>query len=116
MHGPQAGNTLIVVTYDEFGGQWDHVAPPGQGNDLAAHDQWGPGTRIPALLVARSFTRSGVDHTYMDTLSIMRTIEHQFGLQPVAARTPDASSPAVTPRDSLVADLGKAVAIGRNGH
>ena len=80
MKGPQAGNTLIVVTYDEFGGQWDHASPPGQGNNLAAHDQWGPGTRIPALLVARSFVRSGVDHTYLDTLSIMRTIEQQWNL------------------------------------
>ena len=27
--GPQAEDTLVVVTYDEFGGQWDHVPPPG---------------------------------------------------------------------------------------
>jgi hypothetical protein len=46
----------------------------------------------------------------------MATIEHQFGLDPVAARTPDAASHAITPRDSLVADLGNAVAIGRGGH
>jgi len=84
MQGPQAGNTLIVVTYDEFGGQWDPVPPPSSSNDVAAHDQWGPGTRIPALFVARSFTHSGVDHTYMDTLSIMRTMDAvraQIGLQ-----------------------------------
>lgn len=31
MAGPQADDTLVVVTYDEFGGQWDHVPPPGQG-------------------------------------------------------------------------------------
>ena len=30
--GPQARDTLVVVTYDEFGGQWDHVSPPGQGS------------------------------------------------------------------------------------
>ena len=41
-----------IVTYDEFGGQWDHVPPPGQGNDNGPHDIWGPGTRIPALVVA----------------------------------------------------------------
>ena len=39
-----------IVTYDEFGGQWDHVSPPGQGNNNGPHDQWGPGTRIPALV------------------------------------------------------------------
>jgi phospholipase C len=101
MHGPQAGNTLIVVTYDEFGGEWDHVPPPGQGNNLAAHDQWGPGTRIPALLLARSFTRSGVDHTYMDTLSIMRTIELQWNLGDLGHR------------DATVNSLANAIARGR---
>jgi acid phosphatase len=99
--GPEAGNTLVVVTYDEFGGQWDHVAPP-------KVDAWGPGTRIPALIIGRSLTQSGVDHTVYDTTSIMATIEHEFGLQPVEARG------SVTPRDSLVADLANAVATGRN--
>jgi phospholipase C len=98
------------VTYDEVGGQWDHVSPPGLGTD-GAHDQFGPGTRIPALLIARNFTSSGVDHTVYDTTSIMATIEHQYGLAPVAAR--DAS---VTPRDSLATDLGNAVSTGRKGH
>jgi phospholipase C len=107
--GPQAGNTLIVVTYDEFGGQWDHVSPPGTGTTAGAHDQFGPGTRIPALLIGRSFTSSGVDHTVYDTTSIMATIEHQFGLQPVAARG------SITPRDSLVNDLANAVSTGRKG-
>ena len=92
MNGPQAGNTLIVVTYDEFGGQWDHVPPPSSTNDVAAHDQFGPGTRIPALLLARSFVRSGVDHTYYDTLSIMRTIELQWGLGNLGHRDADVNS------------------------
>ena len=59
-----ARDTMIVVTYDEFGGQWDHVAPPGQGGAPGPHDQWGPGTRIPALIVSRDLHGSfGVDHT-----------------------------------------------------
>ncbi len=101
MHGPQAGNTLIVVTYDEFGGQWDHVPPPSDSNNVAAHDKWGPGTRIPALLVARSFTHSGVDHTYMDTLSIMRTIEQEWQLGNLGHR------------DATVNSLANAIATGR---
>ena len=112
--GPQAGNTLIVVTYDEFGGQWDHVSPPGMGT-AGAHDLFGPGTRVPALFVARNFSRSGVDHTVYDTTSIMATIEHQFGLASVTARTPNTGTPAITPRDSLVHDLGNVVSIGRGG-
>jgi acid phosphatase len=101
MHGPQAGNTLIVVTYDEFGGQWDHVPPPSDSNPVAAHDEWGPGTRIPALLIARSFTRSGVDHTYLDTLSIMRTIEAQWNVGDLGQRDADVNS------------LGNAIGKGR---
>jgi phospholipase C len=45
MDGPQAGNTLIVVTYDEFGGQWDHVPPPSDSNNVAAHSRSGPACR-----------------------------------------------------------------------
>ena len=44
-----AKDTMVIVTYDEFGGQWDHVTPPGEGAHRGAHDQFGPGTRIPAL-------------------------------------------------------------------
>ena len=101
MDGPQAGNTLLVVTYDEFGGSWDHVSPPSAGNNVAAHDQWGPGTRIPALILGRSLTRSGVDHTYYDTLSIMRTIELQWGLGDLGLR------------DAAVNSLANAIAKGK---
>lgn len=45
LDGPQADDTLIVVTYDEFGGQWDHVSPPGKGSPTkGAYDAFGPGT------------------------------------------------------------------------
>ncbi|NUR25740.1 MAG: phosphoesterase, partial [Catenulispora sp.] len=80
--GPEADSTLVVVTYDEFGGQWDHVAPPGQGETRGAHDAWGPGTRIPALVLSASLKRSGVDHRVYDTTSILAMIEHSFGLEP----------------------------------
>jgi phospholipase C len=101
MKGPDAGSTLILVTYDEFGGQWDHVSPPGQGNNVAAHDQFGPGTRIPAIMIGRSLTKSGVDHTYYDTLSIMRTLEAQWNLGTLGLR------------DAQVNDLGNMLSAGR---
>jgi len=44
-------NSLIIVTYDENGGLWDHVAPP-------VHDRWGPGTRIPAIIIS-PFAKKG---------------------------------------------------------
>jgi phospholipase C len=80
-------DTMVVVTYDEFGGQWDHVAPPGQGQTAGPHDQWGPGTRIPALIIAPRLAGDFVvDSAQHDTTSILATIEHRFGLAPLGAR------------------------------
>jgi acid phosphatase len=80
-------DTMVVVTYDEFGGQWDHVTPPGQGGVAGPHDQWGPGTRLPTLVVS-PFLHGNfvVDHTQYDTTSILATIEHRFGLAPLSTR------------------------------
>jgi phospholipase C len=82
-----AKDTMVVVTYDEFGGQWDHVSPPGQGGTAGPHDLWGPGTRIPALIVS-PFLRGNfvVDHAQYDTTSILATIEHRYGLGPLSSR------------------------------
>ncbi|HEV7195975.1 MAG TPA: alkaline phosphatase family protein, partial [Pedococcus sp.] len=91
--GPQAKKTLVVVTYDEFGGSYDHVAPP-------KTDAWGPGTRIPALVLSAGMRSSGVSHQVFDTTSILATIEHAFGLAPLSSR------------DATVSDLSRAVAIG----
>jgi acid phosphatase len=83
-----ARDTMVVVTYDEFGGQWDHVPPPGQGADTPGpHDEMGPGSRVPALTIAPGLRRPfSVDRASHDTTSIMATIEHRFGLPPVTAR------------------------------
>jgi acid phosphatase len=88
-------DTLVVVTYDEFGGEWDHVPPPGQtGGPAGPHDVWGPGSRIPALLFAPGLKGTFVvDHTSHDTTSILATIEHRWKLDPL------------TDRDKAVADL-----------
>jgi len=103
--GPQADDTLVVVTYDEFGGQWDHVPPPGPGSRTkGVHDRFGPGTRIPALLVSAAMSRSGVDHTVYDTTSILATIEHGLRLAPLSRR------------DAKVADLRNAVRVGGRDH
>jgi acid phosphatase len=82
-----AKDTMVIVTYDEFGGQWDHVSPPGQGGTPGPHDLWGPGTRIPALIVS-PFLRGNfvVDSTQYDTTSILATIERRYGLAPLSSR------------------------------
>ena len=80
-------DTMIVVTYDEFGGQWDHVTPPGQGGVTGPHDIWGPGTRIPALVIVPHLRDEFViDRAQHDTTSILATIEHRFGLAPLGTR------------------------------
>lgn len=71
--GPQWAHMVVIVTYDENGGFWDHVAPPKGG-------RWGPGSRVPALIVS-PFARKGfVDHTLYDTGSILLLIARRFDL------------------------------------
>jgi phospholipase C len=89
MEGPNGRDTLIIITYDEFGGQWDHVPPPPykrHGRAAQRADQWGPGTRIPTLLISKQFEESGVAHEDYDTTSILKLIERRFDLQPLVTR------------------------------
>jgi phospholipase C len=94
--GACAKDTMVVVAYDEFGGAWDHVSPPGQGGAPGPSDAWGPGTRIPALVVSPGLRGDFVvDHTEHDTTSILSTIEHRYDLAPLGSRdaqVPDLSS------------------------
>jgi phospholipase C len=66
-------NMVVIVTYDENGGFWDHVAPP-------KGDRWGPGSRIPAIVVSPFAKKGFVDHTRYDTTSILRLITRRFDL------------------------------------
>jgi phospholipase C len=51
------------------------------------HDEWGPSTRIPALVISPELRRDFVvDHVSHDTTSILATIEHRFGLRPLTSR------------------------------
>jgi acid phosphatase len=73
-NSPQWGKMLVIVTFDENGGWWDHVAPP-------KGDRWGPGTRIPALVISPHARRGEVDHTIYDTGSVARFLTRRFGLK-----------------------------------
>jgi acid phosphatase len=75
--GPQWKNMVVIVTYDENGGFWDHVAPP-------KGDRWGPGTRIPTLIVSPFAKKGLVDHTQYDTTSILSFITRRFELPTLA--------------------------------
>jgi len=65
--------SLIIVTYDEHGGRWDHVSPPVKGI-------WGDGSRVPALVIGPFAKKGYIDHRHHDTLSILKTIEEIYGL------------------------------------
>ena len=80
---PLWASTAIIVTYDENGGFWDHVAPP-------KGDRWGPGTRVPAIIVSPFAKRGHVDHTYYDTTSIIKFITRRFGLESLPGVRPGA--------------------------
>jgi acid phosphatase len=67
-------HTAIVITYDENGGRWDHVAAPDR---LGI---WGNGTRVPTIVISPFAKKGFVDHTQLDTLSILKTIEERFNL------------------------------------
>jgi len=77
---PQWGHMLVVITYDENGGFWDHVAPP-------KADRWGPGSRIPAFIISPFAKKGTVDHTQYDTTSILRFITKRFELPVLAGLT-----------------------------
>ena len=77
---PQWPRMMVIVTYDENGGYWDHVAPP---RGAGWGDRWGPGTRVPTLIVGPTVKRGFIDHTSYDTTSILKLITKRFGLEPL---------------------------------
>jgi phospholipase C len=70
---PQWAHMVVIVTYDENGGFWDHVSPP-------KGDRWGPGVRVPALVISPLAKKGFVDHTLYDTTSILSLITRRFAL------------------------------------
>jgi acid phosphatase len=76
---PLWAKSAVIITYDENGGSWDHVSPP-------KIDSWGPGTRVPTLIVSPLAKKGFVDHTLYDTTSILKLIEERYDLQPLGAR------------------------------
>ena len=71
---------VIIVTYDENGGFWDHVPPP---SGAGWSDRWGPGSRVPAIIISPFARRGFVDKTPYDTTSIIKFITKRYGLEPL---------------------------------
>ena len=99
-NGPNWSDTAIVITYDEHGGFWDHVAPPTDGQHS---DIWGPGARVPTIVISPLAKRHFVDHTLYDTTSILATIERRWDLASLGTR------------DAQANDLRRAFTLGALG-
>lgn len=84
LEGPNAKDALVILTYDEFGGFFDHVTPP-------VIDRFGPGSRIPAIIIGPFAKKGNVDHTQYETVSILSFIEHRWGIKPLAERDRNAN-------------------------
>jgi len=79
MRGPDWDTTAVFITWDDFGGFYDHVPPP-------AADQFGFGPRVPLLIVS-PYARPGyVSHTPYEFSSLLRFAEVRFNLAPLTAR------------------------------
>jgi phospholipase C len=89
MQGPEWNSTAIFITWDDFGGFYDHVPPP-------TLDQFGLGPRVPFLIVSPYAKPGHVSHTVVEHASVLKTIEERFGLPPL------------TNRDATVHDLNDA--------
>jgi len=84
MQGPAWGTTAVFITYDDFGGFYDHAAPP-------QVDQFGLGPRVPLLIIS-PFARKGyVSHTLYEHSSILKFVETRYGLSPLTVRDAGAS-------------------------
>jgi hypothetical protein len=112
-NSPEWAHTAIVITYDENGGRWDHVAAP-------TRDQWGDGSRVPAIVISPYAKQGYVDHEQHDTLSILSTIEQRFHLQPLNQADANASTLSNDFQEKAHDSIGKAYlqpdanAVGKN--
>ncbi len=125
MRSPFWLHTAIVVTWDDFGGFYDHVTPP-------QVDQVGLGPRVPAIIISPYARQGYVDHTQYDFSSLLRLVEQRFGLNPLTSRdakgalltnsfdfnaapaAPDVLKPAICPPLDNVNITGDATANGAN--
>ena len=102
--GPGWPQTLLVVTYDEHGGCYDHVPPPsGAVPPDSSAGEFGFdftrfGVRVPAVLVspliaAGTVFRAPAGSTPIDHTSILRTVQERWSLPALTAR--DAAAPSL---------------------
>ncbi|MCH9688266.1 MAG: alkaline phosphatase family protein [Deltaproteobacteria bacterium] len=70
---------LLIITYDEHGGFYDHVSPPGNATDDVPDFQQ-LGFRVPSVVIGPHVRRGCVDGTQLDHVSPIATVTRRFGL------------------------------------
>ena len=96
--GPKWNKTLLVITYDEHGGLYDHVPPPPPEDDSPGFRYYG--VRVPAFVVSPFVERGKVSSMLFDHTSIIKTILLRF------CRRPDGSIPDMGARVRSANHLG----------
>jgi len=84
MQGPDWSSTAIFLVWDDFGGFYDHVAPP-------VSDQYGLGPRVPVLIISPYAMPGYISHTTYEFSSILKFIEERYGLPPLTSRDANAN-------------------------
>jgi phospholipase C len=102
--GPKWANTVLIVTFDEWGGFFEHVAPPRvvAPNNVDTDLVNGAallGFRVPTVIASPFTFGAGVNHALYDHTAALKLIEWRWGLQPLTAR--DASSAIGNPATSF---------------
>ncbi len=99
---PRWNRTLLIYTYDEHGGYYDHVPPPrvtppdnippklSPGDPPGGYDIYGP--RVPAIVVSPCSKPGGVTNQIYDHTSILATIEHKWNLPALTVRDANANT------------------------
>jgi acid phosphatase len=80
-------HAVIIVSYGEHGGRWDHVPPP-------VIDRWGPGLRVSTVIISPLAKQGSLDHTPYETLSILKFIATHWGLSLLDERDRRANDPS----------------------
>ena len=105
-NGKNWEHTLLIITYDEHGGCYDHVPPPPAVPPEANHpagqydfkfDRLG--VRLPTLLVSPYIEPGTIVHTLFDHTSIIKTVTNRWNL------------PSLTERDKAASDLGQVLSL-----
>ena len=84
MQGPDWGTSAVFITWDDFGGFYDHVPVP-------TVDTFGLGPRVPLLIISPYARPGHISHTQYEFASVLKFIEERFGLPPLTERDADAN-------------------------